>query len=106
MHFLLISISILIVSVLLILLFSQFRKLSAFLFLWSLIAACGFGLCSALSVLCQKAISLPIATEVFRLQGQLPLGEFYVGIDPLSAFFLLLLFVLSLASGIPNDFLQ
>ena len=100
MVFLLISLSILIISSLLILLFSRSRKISAYLFLWSLVAACGFGLWSALSVLCQKAASLPSTSMDFRVPGHLPLGEFYIGIDALSAFFLLLLFILSLAAGI------
>jgi formate hydrogenlyase subunit 3/multisubunit Na+/H+ antiporter MnhD subunit len=84
----------------LILLFSQSKKVSACIFLWSLIAACGFGLWSALSVLCQKWILLPSTGVDFRVQGHLPLGEFYIGIDALSAFFLLLLFIVSLAAGI------
>jgi len=36
----------------------------------------------------------------FRLTSHLPLGEFFIGIDALSAFFLLLLFIVSLAAGI------
>jgi len=100
MIFLLISLSILITSSVLIFLFCQSKKISAYLFLWSLVAACGFGLWSALSVLCQKAVSLPLTSADFRVPGTIPLGEFYIGIDLLSAFFLLLLFILSLAAGI------
>ncbi len=36
----------------------------------------------------------------FRVHGIVPFGEFYIGTDALSAFFLLLTFILSLASGI------
>jgi formate hydrogenlyase subunit 3/multisubunit Na+/H+ antiporter MnhD subunit len=36
----------------------------------------------------------------FRVLGAVPFGEFYIGIDSLSAFFLLLFFILSLAVGI------
>jgi formate hydrogenlyase subunit 3/multisubunit Na+/H+ antiporter MnhD subunit len=80
--------------------FCQCKKISAYLFLWSLITAGMFGLWSALSVLCQKAILLPSASVAFQVHGNIPLGEFYIGIDSLSAFFLLLLFILSLAAGI------
>ena len=97
---LLISLSVLTISSLLILLFCQSKRIPAYLFLWSLVAACGFGLWSAVSVLCQKAMALPLASVDFRLHGNIPLGEFYIGIDALSAFFLLLLFILSLAAGI------
>ncbi len=100
MALLLISLSILIISSLLILLFCRSKEISACVFLWSLVAACGFGLWSALSVLCQKAMSLPLTGVDFRVHGTIPLGEFYIGIDALSAFFLLLFFILSLAAGI------
>ena len=100
MIFLLISLSILTISSLLMLAFCQCKKISAYLFLWSLVAASVFGLWSALSVLCQKAILLPSASAAFQVHGNIPLGEFYIGIDALSAFFLLLLFILSLAAGI------
>lgn len=70
------------------------------MFLWSLVAACCFGLWSALSVLCQKMIAWPPMSENFRVYAHMPLGEFYIGTDPLSAFFLLLLFIVSLAAGI------
>ena len=39
-------------------------------------------------------------SENFRVYAHMPLGEFYIGTDPLSAFFLLLLFIVSLAAGI------
>src|SRR5208283_1766982 len=100
MIFLLISLSILTTSSVLIFLFCQSRKISAHLFLWSLVTACGFGLWSALSVLCQKTIVGPLTSGDFQVHGHLPLGEFYIGIDSLSAFFLLLLFIVSLAAGI------
>jgi len=97
---LLISLSILTISSLFILLFSQSRRISAYIFLWSLVTACGFGLVSAFGVLCQKAIVLPSMSMDLRVLGTIPLGEFYIGIDALSAFFLLLFFILSLAAGI------
>ncbi|MBF0571020.1 MAG: hydrogenase [Candidatus Omnitrophica bacterium] len=100
MNLLLISLSILTISSLLIFLFCRSRKTSAYLFLWSLVAACGFGLWSVLSVLCQKELFLPLTGLDFRLSGHLPLFEFYIGIDFLSAFFLLLFFIVSLSAGI------
>lgn len=100
MELLLTSLSLLITSSALILLFCRSRKIPAFLFLWSLVAACSLGLWSALSVLCQRALSLPLTSVDFQLHAHVPLGEFYIGIDALSAFFLLLLFILSLAAGI------
>jgi formate hydrogenlyase subunit 3/multisubunit Na+/H+ antiporter MnhD subunit len=45
-------------------------------------------------------MALPLTSLDFRFYGNIPLGEFYIGIDALSAFFLLLLFILSLAAGI------
>jgi len=42
----------------------------------------------------------PLTSVDFQVPVHLPLGEFYIGIDPLSAFFLLLLFIVSLAAGI------
>ncbi len=100
MIFLLISLFILAMASVLILLFSRSRKTSSFLFLWSLIAASLLGLCCALSILCQKTATLPVFEQYLRLPGHFPLGEFYISIDALSAFFLLLLFILSLAAGI------
>jgi len=100
MGFLLISLSILTISSVLIFLFSRSKKISAYIFLWSLVAACGLGLWSALSFLCQKAVGLPLTSVDLRIGTHLPLGEFYIGIDALSAFFLFLLFILSLAAGI------
>jgi len=100
MFFLFISLFILSVSSVLIFACSRSKTISAGLFLWSLVAACGFGLGSAFSVLCQKAGALPLGVMDFRLQAHIPLGEFYIGIDFLSAFFLLLLFIVTLAAGI------
>jgi formate hydrogenlyase subunit 3/multisubunit Na+/H+ antiporter MnhD subunit len=55
-----------------------------------LILACGFGIGAALTSV----------SPGLRVSGNIPIGEFYIGIDSLSAFFLLLLFILSLAAGI------
>ena len=90
MNLLLTSLFILTISSVLILLFSRSKQISSYMFLWSLVAACGLGVCSALS--------LPVMD--FRIHGTIPFGEFYIGIDYLSAFFLLLFFILSLACGI------
>jgi formate hydrogenlyase subunit 3/multisubunit Na+/H+ antiporter MnhD subunit len=57
--------------------------------------ACGSGILSALGVLCHW--NLPFD---FRVGGFIPFGEFFVGVDFLSAFFLLLFFILSLAAGV------
>jgi len=101
MIFLLLSLSILTISSLLILLFSKFKKISAYLFLWSLVVACGLGFCSALSVLSQGVLAWrPLMSFDFRAHVHIPLGEFYIGIDALSAVFLLLLFIVALAAGI------
>jgi formate hydrogenlyase subunit 3/multisubunit Na+/H+ antiporter MnhD subunit len=90
MIFLLISLSILIISSALMLLFCRSGRISAYLFLWSLVASCTLGIGSALS---------PTRGN-FKIPGHFPLGEFYIGIDLLSAFFLLLFFIVSLAAGI------
>ncbi|MDE2214072.1 MAG: hydrogenase [Candidatus Omnitrophica bacterium] len=86
---------ILAVSIPLMLALARFKKISAHVYLGSLVVACALGLFSASGVL-----SRGIAPVDFRLAGTIPLGEFYIGMDALSAFFLLLFFILSLAAGI------
>ena len=71
------------------------RKLCGHIFLWSLVTACGLGLLPALSVLCQA--TMPWS---FKAPWPAAFGEFYIGIDFLSAFFLLLSLIVSLAAGI------
>lgn len=78
----------------LMLLSARVKKICGYLFLSSLIFSCLTGLVSAIHVLCFNT------PEVFRPHWQFPFGEFYIGIDALSAFFLLLFFVLMLAAGI------
>ncbi len=95
MILLLCSLYILVASLLAMLVLARFRKVGEYLFLWSIVTACGLGILSAVSVLCNRVESLS-----FRAPWHIPFGEFYIGIDFLSAFFLLLFFVLSLSAGI------
>lgn len=91
---LLYSLAILSVSAFLIILTSRFRKISGSIFLFSLITGSFLGLISAVSVLVSR---IPID---YHLNFRMPLGEFYVGVDPLSAFFLLTITVLFLLAGV------
>ncbi|MDE2010505.1 MAG: hypothetical protein KGJ09_10600 [Candidatus Omnitrophica bacterium] len=82
-------------SIFLMLALARFKKLSSYVFLGSLIASCLLGFFCAAGVLTHQITDL-----AFRWRGTIPFEEFYIAIDPLSAFFLLLLFILSLAAGI------
>ena len=95
MNFFLLSLNIFIVSGLLLLLLAKFRKVCGYLFLWSLVAGCGIGLLSVINIL-----YFGISPSDFRLPWPISFGEFTIGIDSLSAFFLLLFFVLVLTAGI------
>lgn len=94
MNFLLSSLFILSVSVLLILLTAGLRRICGYIFLACLTAGCVLGLIAAISVLVS-----PISLG-YRLNFRMPLGEFYIGIDPLSAFFLLTITILVFLAGI------
>ncbi|MDO8580504.1 MAG: proton-conducting transporter membrane subunit [Candidatus Omnitrophota bacterium] len=88
------SLVLLSISAVLIVLTSRFQKISGGIFLFSLGTGCVLGLISAVSVLVHR---IPID---YRLNFRMPIGEFYVGVDPLSAFFLLTIVMLSLFAGI------
>ncbi len=94
MNFLLFSLFLLSVSAFLILLTARFRKISGYIFLSSLIAGCVLVLIAAIHALVN---TLSIG---YRLNFRMPVGEFYIGIDPLSAFFLLAVAVLFPLAGI------
>jgi len=88
------SLSILAASSFLMLVSARFKRFCGYIFLSSLVAACLAGLYSMIHILCSGT---PVD---FRPHWVWPLGEFYLGIDALSAFFLLLFFVLFLVAGI------
>lgn len=88
------SLSILCAGAFLLLLTIRFREISASIFLVSLIAGCLLGLTAALGVLVHRA---PID---YRLNLRMPAGEFHLGVDPLSAFFLLTITILFLFAGV------
>lgn len=88
------SLAILSVSAVLIILTSRFRKISESIFLISLITACGLGFISAVNILVHRGLMS------YRSNVRMPFGEFYIGIDPLSAFFLLTIMVLFLLAGV------
>ena len=69
------------------------RKISGSIFLISLMTGSVLGVLSALRVLISR-VSID-----YRLNFRMPLGEFYIGMDPLSAFFLLAITVLFLGAG-------
>ena len=94
MDFLLYSLFVLSVSVPLILLTSGFRRLSGYIFLSCLTAGCGLGLIAAIS-----ALVSPLSIG-YRLNFRMPVGEFYIGIDSLSAFFLFTITIVLFLSGI------
>lgn len=94
MNFLLCSLSLLSVSSLLIFLTAPLKKISGYLFLASLTAGCLGGLIASLSVLVS-----PLAIS-YRLNFRMPAGEFYIGMDPLSAFFLLVIVIVLFLAGI------
>lgn len=72
-----------------------FKRICGYIFLASLTAAGGMGLLCAIAILCQG-----VTPPNFRLSWPLPWGEFYIGIDSLSAFFLLVVFFVSAVTGI------
>ena len=94
MDFFLYSLTILSVSGVLIILTTRFRKMSESIFLISLILGCGLGFISAVTILASRT---PID---YRLNFRMPIGEFYIGVDPLSAFFLLVITILFFLAGL------
>ena len=94
MNLLLNSLAILTISVFLILLTMRYRDISSGIFLGSLVAGGILGLMAAIDILIGRGIS------GYHLNIKMPLGEFYIGLDPLSAFFLLTVVVLFILAGI------
>ncbi|MBI5416288.1 MAG: hydrogenase [Candidatus Omnitrophica bacterium] len=94
MNFLFSSLAILCVSAFLMVLTSRFRKISGGIFLASLVTACVLGLIPAVNVL---LAGVPVDS---RLNLRMPAGEFYLGVDPLSAFFLLTITILFFFAGV------
>lgn len=88
------SLAILGVSAFLIILTSRFRKISGGIFLASLITACILGLIPAVNVLFGRV------PADYRLHFRMPAGEFWLGMDPLSAFFLSAIMILFLCAGV------
>ena len=94
MNLLLNSLGILSVSILLILLTARDRKISAGIFLISLTAGCALAFLSAVDVLVSR---IPVDC---RLNLRMPIGEFHIGMDLLSAFFLLTIIILFFLAGV------
>src|SRR3989304_1237851 len=94
MDFFLYSLTILSVSGVLKILTTRFRKMSESIFLISLILGCGLGFISAVTILASRT---PID---YRLNFRMPIGEFYIGVDPLSGFFFLLITILFFLAGL------
>jgi hydrogenase-4 component B len=94
MNLFLYSLIILTGSVFLILLTARFRNFSGGIFVISLIVGGVLALISAINVLISRSI------VVYHLNFRMPLGEFYIGMDALSAFFLLAIIILFLMAGI------
>jgi hydrogenase-4 component B len=88
------SLAILTGSIFLILLTARLRNISAGIFLCTLTAGSILGLMSAFNILTSGT------SVVYHLNVSMPLGEFYIGLDALSAFFLLAIVILFLTAGI------
>ncbi|MBF0511618.1 MAG: hydrogenase [Candidatus Omnitrophica bacterium] len=94
MNFLFCSLTVLVMSILLICLSVRFKNICNALFLGSLIVASVLGLMAVFHVLIS-----PVVEDLY-LNIRMPLGEFYIGMDALSAFFLSAIIILFLISGI------
>ena len=94
MNFFLCSLAILSVSALLIILTSRSPRMSGGIFLSSLAVGSVFGFLSAVNVLVSRIHS------DYRSNFKMPVGEFYVGMDLLSAFFLLTITILFFLAGV------
>ena len=94
MNFFLSGLSILCLGAFLSVLTTRSRLFSGIVFLVTLISGCLLGATAALGVLIHR---IPV---VYRWDFRMPLGEFYIGLEPLGAFFLLAIAVLFLLAGI------
>ena len=94
MNFFLSGLSILCLGAFLSVLTTRSRRLSGIVFLVTLISGCLLAAIASLIVLIQR---VPID---YRSSLRMPAGEFYLGVDPLSAFFLLTIAVLFLFAGV------
>lgn len=93
MNLFLSSLFILCLGVFLLVLLTRSRGISGTIFLGTLIPGCLLGAIAALSVLIHR---VPID---YRSSLRMPAGEFYLGVDPLSAFFVLTITILFLFAG-------
>src|SRR3989338_5751326 len=94
MNFFLSGLSILCLGAFLSVLLTRSRWLSGIIFLVTLISGCFLGAIAALDVLIHR---VPVD---YQWDLRMPLGEFYIGLEPLGAFFLLAIAVLFLLAGI------
>lgn len=94
MNFFLCSLSLLCVSIPLILLTARSGKICKYIFLISLTGACILGLIASVNIL------VSLTSPSYRLNFRMPFGEFYIGVDPLSAFFLLAITILFFGAGL------
>lgn len=94
MKLFLLSLALLAFSAFLVLFLGRFRALCHGIFVVSLASAC--------ILILLISVPFPRGTEglTFRIPWPVPLGEFSLGLDPLSAFFLMTIACVSLASGI------
>lgn len=94
MNFFLSGLFVLSIGAILSVLSTRLRGISGVIFLITLISGCLLGAIAALGVLIHR---VPID---YRLNLRIPAGEFYLGVDPLSAFFLLTITILFLSAGV------
>lgn len=94
MNFFLSGLLVLFAGAFLSILTTRSRAISGTIFLATLIPGCLLGAIAALGVLIHR---VPVD---YRWNFRMPLGEFYIGLGPLSAFFLLAIAVLFLLAGI------
>lgn len=94
MNLLVDSLAVLSVSAFLMVLTSRSRKICEGIFLASLVTGCVLGLSAAIRALISRS------STVYQFNFRMPFGEAVIGLDPLSAFFLLTIFVSFLSAGI------
>src|SRR3989338_1247019 len=94
MSFFLSALSVLCIGIFLSVLSTGSRRISGVIFLVTLISGCLLAAIASLIVLIQR---VPID---YRSSLRMPAGEFYLGVDPLSAFFLLTITILFLFAGV------
>ncbi|MFI5362159.1 MAG: proton-conducting transporter membrane subunit [Elusimicrobiota bacterium] len=97
MSALILSVAFLVAGAILSLLLSAFARMSKWISLVCLTGGCAAGLLLALSVLSGAEFS------ALRIPWTVPLGEFSLAIDPLSAFFLVPIFAVGWASGVYGE---